>query len=230
MTTTAQPAAAPEQALPVLVGIDFDSIPWEAWHKPGADGRVKIAYAGDLRVRLMELPAGFDEHEWCLRGHQGYVLQGEFTIHFDDRSVPCRPGMGFVIPDDERHRSQGADGEPTVVYVVDRVPAPVTSTGDAAISELRRSIDVLDGRIVSLLAERTDVVRTLTEHKNDEVAVRSKGRVEEVVARVRALAEERGMPPGIAEATYRTLIDELTGLQLDRLAERREGAAPGGRA
>lgn len=107
---------------PALVGIDFASIPWEKWHKPGADGRVKIAYTGGLRVRLMELPAGFNEEEWCERGHQGYVLQGEFTIHFDNRSVPCRPGMGFVIPGDERHRSQGSDNEPTVVYVIDQVP------------------------------------------------------------------------------------------------------------
>ncbi|WP_434594160.1 cupin domain-containing protein [Streptomyces sp. A5-4] len=107
---------------PALVGIDFDAIPWEKWHKPGADGRVKIAYTGGLRVRLMELPAGFNEEHWCERGHQGYVLQGEFTIHFDNRSVPCRPGMGFVIPGDERHRSQGSDNEPTIVYVVDQVP------------------------------------------------------------------------------------------------------------
>ncbi|SED97814.1 hypothetical protein SAMN05216532_6472 [Streptomyces sp. 2231.1] len=109
---------------PALVGIDFDSIPWEKWHKPGADGRVKIAYTGGYRVRLLELPAGFNELNWCETGHQGYVLRGEFTIHFDNRSVPCRPGMGFVIPGDERHRSQGSESESTVVYVIDEVPAP----------------------------------------------------------------------------------------------------------
>jgi mannose-6-phosphate isomerase-like protein (cupin superfamily) len=108
---------------PALVGIDFDSIAWEKWDKPGAEGRVKIAYTGGLRVRLLELPAGFNEEHWCERGHQGFVLQGEFTIHFDNRSVPCGPGMGFVIPGDERHRSQGSDDEPTVVYVVDQVAA-----------------------------------------------------------------------------------------------------------
>jgi mannose-6-phosphate isomerase-like protein (cupin superfamily) len=105
------------------VGIDFPAQSWEAWHKPGADGQVKIAYVGDRRLRLLELPAGFNEENWCLRGHVGYVLQGEFTVHFRDRSVPCRPGMGFVIPDDEEHRSQGSQGEPTVVFVVDEVPA-----------------------------------------------------------------------------------------------------------
>ncbi|MCA6095479.1 chorismate mutase [Streptomyces sp. SCA3-4] len=93
------------------------------------------------------------------------------------------------------------------------------------IGELRVTIDTLDREIVRLLAERTTVVRTLTEFKRDEETVRSPGRVEEVVAKVRGLAEEFGMPPEIAEATYRTLIDQLTRMQMDRLAERQRQAS-----
>ncbi|WP_052847675.1 chorismate mutase [Streptomyces avicenniae] len=100
-------------------------------------------------------------------------------------------------------------------------------SGTERIAELRVSIDALDRRIVALLAERTAVVRELTEHKRDEQTVRSPARVEEVVSRVRALAEEHGMPPGIAEATYRALIAELTALQMDRLHERRAAAGVG---
>ncbi|MET7766894.1 chorismate mutase [Streptomyces sp. NPDC005393] len=113
-------------------------------------------------------------------------------------------------------------------------------TGSERIDELRGSIDGLDWQILVLLAERTRVVRELTEHKRDEETVRSPGRVEQVIAKVRRFADELGMPPGIAEATYRTLIRELTGLQLTRLAERRaagataevtrEGTAPEGAA
>lgn len=95
----------------------------------------------------------------------------------------------------------------------------------ARIDDLRLVIDDLDRRIVALLAERTRVVRTLTESKGDEAAVRSPDRVAAVLARVRALAEEQGMPPGIAEATYRTLIEELTQMQMERLAERRAAGA-----
>ncbi|MFB7504156.1 MULTISPECIES: cupin domain-containing protein [Streptomyces] len=119
--TTESPNTTPTRQ-PELVGIDFENIPWEKWEKPGADGRVKIAHADGRRVRLLELPAGFDEETWCERDHLGYVLQGEFTIHFDDESVACRPGMGFVIPGHRRHRSQGAQGEQTVVYVIDHTP------------------------------------------------------------------------------------------------------------
>ncbi|PCG84231.1 chorismate mutase [Streptomyces sp. WZ.A104] len=94
------------------------------------------------------------------------------------------------------------------------------TTGAARIEELRESIDALDRQIVGLLARRTAVVRELTEFKRDEETVRSPGRVEQVIAKVRRLAEEEGMPPGIAEAAYRTLIAELTELQMRRLAER----------
>ena len=100
----------------------------------------------------------------------------------------------------------------------------MTEEEQARIADQRLLIDDLDRRIVALLAERTRVVRILTENKRDEAAVRSPDRVAAVVARVRALAEEHGMPPGIAEATYRTLIEELTQMQLVRLAERRAGA------
>ena len=94
----------------------------------------------------------------------------------------------------------------------------------ARIDELRGSIDVLDRQIIRLLAERTAVVRELTEYKRDEETVRSPARVEQVIEKVRGLADEEGMPPGIAEATYRTLIAELTDLQMRRLAERRAAA------
>ncbi|MEV7775208.1 chorismate mutase [Kitasatospora sp. NPDC086791] len=93
--------------------------------------------------------------------------------------------------------------------------------GAALIDELRLSIDSLDRQIIALLAERTHVVRTLTEFKRDEETVRSPARVEQVIAKVRGLAAEHGMPADIAEATYRTLIDELTRMQLVRLEERR---------
>ncbi|MGC0327351.1 isochorismate pyruvate lyase [Streptomyces sp. SAI-170] len=99
-------------------------------------------------------------------------------------------------------------------------------SGTDRIEELRVSIDALDRRIVALLAERTAVVRELTEFKQDEQTVRSPQRVEQVIAKVRDLADAQGMPPAIAEAVYRTLIRELTDLQLRRLAERRAAAAP----
>nr|WP_272921821.1 chorismate mutase [Streptomyces sp. SID1034] len=92
------------------------------------------------------------------------------------------------------------------------------------------SVDALDRQIVALLAQRTAVVHELTTFKKDEETVRSPGRVAQVIEKVRGLAVEEGMPPGIAESVYRTLITELTDLQMELLAERRAAARPAGTA
>ncbi|MFD0588651.1 AraC family ligand binding domain-containing protein [Paenibacillus sp. GCM10027627] len=108
-----------EQNIKDLCGIDFPNMEWTTWEKPGANGRVKMCFVGNKRLRLLELPPGFNEENWCSKGHIGYVLQGEFTIHYSDRQVACSPGMGFVIPDGDPHRSQGMLEGPTVVFVID---------------------------------------------------------------------------------------------------------------
>lgn len=95
-----------------------------------------------------------------------------------------------------------------------------SNMGVTRIEQLRGRIDDLDRQIVGLLAQRTEIVRKLTEHKRNEEQVRSLDRVQAVLDRVRGLAERYGMPPDIAVATYRTLIQELTDMQMDRLAAR----------
>ncbi|SHN13235.1 chorismate mutase [Cryptosporangium aurantiacum] len=95
------------------------------------------------------------------------------------------------------------------------------SAAQAEIGRMRHRIDEIDEQIVGLLAERTAAVRILTEHKTDEDAVRSTDRVRQVLARVEMLAERHDMPPQIARETYRSLIDQLTTMQLERLAQRR---------
>ena len=104
------------------VGIPLSKTDWEAWVKPGAMGRVKLARVFGKRVRILELPEGFDEENWCEKGHQGYVLKGSFTITFEtgDEFV-CEEGDAFVIPDDIKHRSRGTKDGQTVVFVVDEM-------------------------------------------------------------------------------------------------------------
>jgi quercetin dioxygenase-like cupin family protein len=102
---------------------DFGAAPWETWSKPGADGRVKLFKSNGKRLRLLELPPGFDEQHWCTVGHQGYVFEGRFTIIFDDAHFACGPGMAFSIPDGVRHRSRGAADAKTLVFVVDDMVA-----------------------------------------------------------------------------------------------------------
>ncbi|GAB6261839.1 cupin domain-containing protein [Photobacterium sp. 53610] len=94
---------------------------WEKWSKPGADGRVKIFNSNGKRLRMLELPAGFDEHHLCEIGHQGYVLTGSFTIFVEGTENKCHPGDFFSIPDGVPHRSKGDENEVTTVFVVDDI-------------------------------------------------------------------------------------------------------------
>lgn len=86
---------------------------------------------------------------------------------------------------------------------------------EANIDAVRTEIDALDRRIVDLIAERQKWVIIAGSLKKNEDAVRAPARVEQVIAKVRALAEEAGASPEVVERTYRALIAAFIELELD---------------
>ena len=80
------------------------------------------------------------------------------------------------------------------------------ATGAATLADVRAAIDRIDGEIVRLLAERLRWTRDAARFKADEGEVAAPERVEAVVARVRAMGAERGLPAEIVEPVYRALI------------------------
>lgn len=105
-------------------------------------------------------------------------------------------------------------------------------TAPDALADVRRRIDAIDRRMVALIAERQACVVQAGSLKADAAAVRAPARVEQVIARVRALAVEQGASPDVVEATYRALIGAFISLELDvhRGAADRAGAAGAGAA
>ena len=85
---------------------------------------------------------------------------------------------------------------------------------DATLDEVRANIDRLDRRIVGLIAERQQWVLAAGALKKDEDAVRAPARVEQVIAKVRGLAEDEGASPEIVERAYRALISAFIDLEL----------------
>ena len=79
---------------------------------------------------------------------------------------------------------------------------------------MREQIDELDRRIVELIAERQRWVLTAGSLKKDAQSVRAPVRVEQVIARVRALAEGSGASPEVVESAYRALIAAFIDLEL----------------
>ena len=83
-----------------------------------------------------------------------------------------------------------------------------------ALAEVRAAIDDIDRRIVDLLAERHGWVERAGELKRDEQGVRAPDRVEQVVEKVRSLAEQAGASPDVVERTYRAMIAAFVDLEL----------------
>lgn len=92
-------------------------------------------------------------------------------------------------------------------------PTPITLT------EVRTQIDALDRRIVELIAERQKWVVAAGSLKQDEQGVRAPARVDQVIVKVRGLAEELGASPDVVERSYRALIGAFIDLELEHHRE-----------
>ena len=86
---------------------------------------------------------------------------------------------------------------------------------------IRAAIDELDHDFVALIARRQALVLAAGALKRSDSDVRAPDRVEQVVARVRHLAEEAGAAPGIVEGIYRGMIDTFITYELSVFENRR---------
>ncbi|CAA7621604.1 chorismate mutase [Magnetospirillum sp. UT-4] len=77
----------------------------------------------------------------------------------------------------------------------------------SSLAEVREHIDRLDRRIVPLLAERAGYVAQAAGFKPDKAAVVDTDRIEQIVLKVRHLANEEGMDPDLIEHIYRAMIE-----------------------
>lgn len=76
----------------------------------------------------------------------------------------------------------------------------------ANLAGVRENIDRLDREIVALLAERGRYVKDAARFKRDAFQVSAPQRQQEVIDKVKALAEKEGAYPEVVEAAYRALI------------------------
>ncbi|WP_028628194.1 chorismate mutase [Metapseudomonas resinovorans] len=92
-----------------------------------------------------------------------------------------------------------------------------------SLDEVRAQIDLLDRRIVALLAERGAYVRQAARYKRDQAEVEAPQRVAAVIARVRALAAESGADERVVEAVYRAMISAFIEAELSEHSRLRQG-------
>ena len=87
------------------------------------------------------------------------------------------------------------------------------------LDHVRKNIDRIDGEIIKLISERSSYVRQAARLKNTKDDVRAPKRVEEVIARVRTLAEKEGLDPDIVEEVYRTMISSFIKYEMKELGK-----------
>jgi chorismate mutase len=130
-----------------------------------------------------------------------------------DRAVALVKGLEDVAllrSRDPRVAAQMLDLSPYVPAA--DVPSPACATLD----EVRRSIDDIDARIVSLLAERRGYVLQAARFKATPDAVRVPAREAQVISNVKALAYRAGIEPELVEALYRQMIDGFVRIEVAR--------------
>ncbi|MFJ4256247.1 chorismate mutase [Pseudomonas monteilii] len=75
-----------------------------------------------------------------------------------------------------------------------------------SIEDVRTRIDHIDQNLVALLAQRGQLVAQAAAFKKTTDDVRAPARVEQVIAKVRGIAEQTGASPEVVERVYRAMI------------------------
>ena len=83
-----------------------------------------------------------------------------------------------------------------------------------SLEEVRENIDRIDDEIIKLIAERGTYVVQASKFKKDEEGVKDTGRVEKVIAKVRAKSKEYGANPDMVEALYREMISRFVNMEM----------------
>jgi isochorismate pyruvate lyase len=96
--------------------------------------------------------------------------------------------------------------------------------GRESLENLRANIDRVDREIVRLLAERWQYAQRAPRIRRNLSMqdANVSGRIEQVVASVRRLAGEAGVPPDLVERVYRALIASYIEQQQQAQQERQE--------
>jgi isochorismate pyruvate lyase len=92
--------------------------------------------------------------------------------------------------------------------------------GLPTLAAIRAAIDAIDRDLVDLLAERARLVEQVVGiKKREHLPANIPGRVEAVIAAVRARAAEAGLEPDLAERVWREMIAGFVALEEKALRE-----------
>ena len=92
-----------------------------------------------------------------------------------------------------------------------------------SMDDVRVEIDRIDEALVELVAERFSYVDRAWQLKNSPEEAVVPWRIQQVVDKVRAQAEEKGLPPELAESLWRQMIGWFIQYEEQQLEDAKDG-------
>lgn len=92
-------------------------------------------------------------------------------------------------------------------------------------TDIRAEIDRLDRALVQLLAERQTYIERAGHIKGTRDSVRDEARIEDVVSKVLAAAENAGLSADVAENVWRTMVERFIAHEFEVFDARKRSAA-----
>ncbi len=93
--------------------------------------------------------------------------------------------------------------------------AEVSPDACTTMAEVRAGVDAVDRELAALLGLRFGYMRAAARIKPDRAAVRDEPRKAAVIAQAAAAAAAAGVPPGVAEDLWETLVEASIAYELD---------------
>jgi len=93
-------------------------------------------------------------------------------------------------------------------------PVPADQCRD--MQQVRRGVDTLDRALIELLAERFSYMDAAARIKQDRSAVRDEARKSQVIVNAARLAEQAGLPEGLANELWETLVEASIAYELGK--------------
>jgi len=90
-------------------------------------------------------------------------------------------------------------------------------------SHVRAEIDRIDELMIDLVAERFSYVDRAWRLKNNPEDATVPWRINDVIAKVRERAEQRNIPPQLAEALWRQMIGWFIEYEMENLSAKKKG-------
>lgn len=98
----------------------LDQFDGQSWQQISEHAQQKIIDNGEKRVRLLKLAPGFQEQDWCHRGHTGYIIDGQLTLEFENDQVTYQPGDVLLVSVGQPHKAS-TNSQPAILFLVDDI-------------------------------------------------------------------------------------------------------------